>query len=167
MTYRRHILYAQVVVACDFLVTRPKSGRDKMNPSGGKACPEGSRRIRIGAIAILSAAGFGISVYAAARVAVAPRIGAPSASKVESHQPAPRINFAKLPMRFEPNLGQSDPRVKFLARAGLHIVPDRGRGGAVDAGAFRWLAAGFSFVIPTEGCRREESRIRDFSLRSK
>ena len=52
-----------------------------MNPSGGKACPEGSQ-IRIGVIAILSAAGFGISVYAAARVAVAPRIA--STVRVES-----------------------------------------------------------------------------------
>ena len=141
-----------------------------MNPSGGKACPEGSRRIRIGVIAILSAAGFGISVYAAARVAVAPRIGAPSASKVESHQPAPRINFAKLPMSFEPNLGQSDPRVKFLSRGPgytLFLTADEAVLSMREPSAGSRPGSPLSFRPKAAGERNPESGISRFGRNDK
>ena len=40
----------------------------------------------------------------------------PSAPSKESNRVSARISFASLPMTFEPNVGQSDPRVKFLSR---------------------------------------------------
>ena len=46
----------------------------------------------------------------------AARRNAPSLLSKESNQLAARISFASLPMSFEPNVGQSDPRVKFLSR---------------------------------------------------
>src|ERR1017187_8295427 len=34
----------------------------------------------------------------------------------------PDSNFGKLPLAFEPNQGQTDPQVKFLARGGGYIL---------------------------------------------
>ena len=40
----------------------------------------------------------------------------PSSPVIAAANHSPRIAYAKLPMSFEPNLGQSDPRVRFLSR---------------------------------------------------
>ncbi len=48
--------------------------------------------------------------------AAAKQLQAHAQSAVQSQQNPPNISFAKIPMSFEPNLGQSDSRVKFLSR---------------------------------------------------
>jgi hypothetical protein len=45
-----------------------------------------------------------------------------------THLPSARLNFEKLPLRFEPNQGQSSPDVNYLARGagyGLFLSPDQ------------------------------------------
>ncbi len=70
---------------------------------------------RSGAIAIL-----GVSVCAmlalAASAAPHAATSAQAPSAEQTRQNPPHISFAKIPMSFEPNLGQSDSRVKFLSR---------------------------------------------------
>ncbi len=68
------------------------------------------------AIAILVIAAFAISGRAAIRASATAKKPSQAIAAPQSHQPAPRVNFAKLPMSFEPNVGQSDARVKFLSR---------------------------------------------------
>ena len=47
---------------------------------------------------------------------------------LRSNRPGVRVDFGQLPLRFEPNQGQTDPRVKFLARGagyGLFLTADQ------------------------------------------
>ncbi len=70
-------------------------------------------KVRIGAIAMVCAAAFAIVV---AESTSSRPVAASNAHKPAAPNHPPHINFAKLPMRFEPNLGQTDPQVKFLSR---------------------------------------------------
>ncbi|HUO06561.1 MAG TPA: SBBP repeat-containing protein [Candidatus Binataceae bacterium] len=88
-----------------------------MRKSGGK--------IRISAIAIACIA---FSATAGAKQ-LSPHVIIPTPKDAESRRkpPAPRVNFASLPLRFEANLGQTDPSVKFLSHAEgytLFLTPD-------------------------------------------
>ena len=95
-------------------------------------------KVRIGAIAILGMVTFAviaIVVSSAPRASVSAKQPAPSAGAKAAvpaaHNNPPRFSFAKLPMSFEPNLGQSgDPQVKFLSRGPdytLFLTPSRRR----------------------------------------
>ncbi len=80
-----------------------------------------------------------------------------------SNRPSVRVDLGQLPLRFEPNQGQTDPRVNFLARGagyGLFLTPDQAvltlhspsRGPAVVrmqlAGANRAAAAAGASPLP-------------------
>ncbi len=90
-----------------------------------------SDKAKVGIVAIVGAAAcaaMAISASSAPRTSVAAKqpdtIAAPKAQAAHNHPP--RINLAKLPMRFERNDGQTDPRVKFLSRGAgytLFITP--------------------------------------------
>jgi len=81
--------------------------------------------------------GFSVAIIAATLLSptiaallatTAARAEAPESDPVRSHGAAPRIHqsFGRLPVAFEPNRGQMDPRVKFLARNGgalLSLTP--------------------------------------------
>ena len=51
-----------------------------------------------------------------------------AAPDLASNRPSVRVDLGQLPLRFEPNQGQTDPRVNFLARGagyGLFLTPDQ------------------------------------------
>jgi hypothetical protein len=85
--------------------------------------------MRSGALAILGAsvcAMLALAASAAPHAVVLPpaprastalkQLQAHAPSARQSRQDPPHISFAKIPMSFEPNLGQSDSRVRFLSR---------------------------------------------------
>jgi hypothetical protein len=72
-------------------------------------------KVRIGAIALLSVVAFAMSgrtelSESATAKELSQAVAAPKSQNL------PSIDFAKPPMIFEPNLGQTDARVKFLSR---------------------------------------------------
>jgi len=83
-------------------------------------------KVHIGTIAIACIAASAVATVVAMRVprtlasSQSPRASdpakQPSSRVIAAANHSPRINFAKLPMSFEPNLGQSDGQVRFLSR---------------------------------------------------
>ncbi len=73
-------------------------------------------KVWVYAIAIVCAAAFAISERTSLHASAIADASSKVIAAAQSNQPAPRINFAQLPLSFEPNLGQADPRVKFLSR---------------------------------------------------
>jgi hypothetical protein len=83
-------------------------------------------KVYIGTIAIVCIAASALATILATRVprtlasSQLPRASEPakqaSSPVIAAANHSPRISYAKLPMSFEPNLGQSDPQVRFLSR---------------------------------------------------
>ncbi len=83
-------------------------------------------KVHLGTIAIACIAASAVAAILATRVprtlasSQSPRASdpakQPSSRVIAAANHSPRISYAKLPMSFEPNLGQSDPQVRFLSR---------------------------------------------------
>src|SRR5208283_1158534 len=83
-------------------------------------------KVYIGTIAIVCIAASAVATILATRVprtlasSQSPRASEPakqaSSPVIAAANHSPRISYAKLPMSFEPNLGQSDRQVRFLSR---------------------------------------------------
>lgn len=73
------------------------------------------------------------STAAAAPVAVAP-VTAPAAAQPAIGKNDAAARRAALPLYFEPNVGQSDPRVRFLSQSSRYSLFPDGRGGGVFPG---------------------------------
>ena len=90
-----------------------------------------SGKIFAGALAIFVLIAAGLFATArgnaiSSRSSASPR-NAPSVPKPQLPQPAARLSFAALPLTFEANRGQTDSRVKYLARGDgytLFLTPD-------------------------------------------
>ena len=55
-----------------------------------------------------------------------PRVARSLPAKAHVPEPrAPRQEYARLPLQFEANAGQSDPRVQFLSRGAGYALDDR------------------------------------------
>ena len=68
------------------------------------------------AIAVFGIAAFAISGRTALGASANAKASSRAVAVPQSHQPAPHLSLAQLPMRFERNDGQTDPQVKFLSR---------------------------------------------------
>ncbi len=73
-------------------------------------------KVRIGALALLGVVAFAISGRTALSASATAKELSQAVAAPKSDQNLSRIDFAKPPMMFEPNLGQTDARVKFLSR---------------------------------------------------
>jgi Domain of unknown function DUF11/Beta-propeller repeat len=84
-----------------------------------------------------------------------------AAPHIAPDKPSLHVDFGQLPLRFEPNQGQSDPRVKFLARGagyGLFLTSDQAvltlSAAAKNASAVRMQLAGANPAATVTGANQ-------------
>jgi hypothetical protein len=83
--------------------------------------------VTVGVIAVGLGAGIGQAHRTGGNQVAPPPLFAPQPAPAAHGSQPPRVPYAHLPLIFEPNQGQSDPRVKFLARGsgyGLFLTRD-------------------------------------------